>query len=35
MNDPRVRMEIVQKWGEHMLDDRGSIDKTALARIVF
>ena len=35
MNDPSVRMEIVQKWGEHMLDDRGSIDKTALARIVF
>ena len=35
MNDPCVRMKIVQKWGMHMLNDRGSIDKTALARLVF
>jgi dephospho-CoA kinase len=35
MDDPRVRMKILQRWGRHVLDDRGSIDKSALARIVF
>ena len=34
-NDAGVRLKITQRWGLHLLDDRGSIDKTALARIVF
>jgi dephospho-CoA kinase len=34
-NDAGVRLKITQRWGVHLLDDRGSIDKTALARIVF
>lgn len=35
LHDPAVRQQIIQQWGEHILDDAGDIDRSKLANIVF
>jgi len=33
--DPRVRSAIAQRWGAHLLDDTGHVQRQALAGVVF
>src|SRR5687768_13103209 len=35
MRDPKIKATIVQWWGGRVLDERGEIDRSALAKIVF
>ena len=35
LQQPKIRQQVVQRWGQAMLDDRGEIDRRKLAAIVF
>jgi dephospho-CoA kinase len=35
LQQPKIRDQVVQRWGQGMMDDRGQIDRRKLAAIVF
>lgn len=35
LNTPEVVAELIGRWGEHLVDDRGEVDRGAVAEVIF